>query len=541
MSSDDGPEPLRIAVVGGGLAGCACAWRLLSLSSYVREHLGRGVHVTVLERSPFIGGRCAQVNAQAAGLPEDLNVDWGPPMFHIVGSNDFFGFSPHNKRLIPLMNDLFRTGRIERWHGSFGQCSYSEPPRWGARVYSSNFRALDDSPPDLPLRRAIGLLETNPVVSLRKSGIRDQFIRERFTTTPMAALPELVLGRASELGVESSSVLETLCSTKVTDFKRTACGTWELHTEGGASVADNSYDWVVTTSAPFRAATGGGTLGSLAVASKDPTLSARVERIADSLTIESVYIAVVAWKLPDPQLSETGASGRATHPNAALDTALASLYDLTEVVGSDIGDIRGTDQLERPPAHGVPRPRERGPRHPPPPTGPLGSIRVQSRRPPYAIVVLTSTAEFAAQMGTPLTEDLDPAEQECVGLELYVAFENLLRDSFGRIAQRPLPPPEWGPVVHRWAAATTKIESATVAEVDGGQKIEGAVVFPEAGVAVAGDFLTPPASAASAEAAGCIENALGSGLEAAEAILRAALADVEPGDRQTQGNTGSKL
>jgi hypothetical protein len=40
--------------------------------------------------------------------------------------------------------------------------------------------------------------------------------------------------------------------------------------------------------------------------------------------------------------------------------------------------------------------------------------------------------------------------------------------------------------------------------------------------------MTPPASAASAESAGCIEHALGSGLEAAEAILRAALAGVEP-------------
>ena len=192
-SSSPEPEPLRVAVVGGGLTGCACAWRLLSLSSYVREHLGRAVHVTLLESSPTVGGRCTSASVHVADLPDDLVVDWGPPMFHIVGGNDFFGFTPHNRSMVPLMNDLFQSGRIERWEGSFGQCSYNEPPRWGARVYSSNFRALDGEPPDLPLRRAMGLLETNPVVSLRKSGIRDQFIRERFATRPMAALPQLVL------------------------------------------------------------------------------------------------------------------------------------------------------------------------------------------------------------------------------------------------------------------------------------------------------------------------------------------------------------
>jgi hypothetical protein len=143
-------------------------------------------------------------------------------------------------------------------------------------------------------------------------------------------------------------------------------------------------------------------------------------------------------------------------------------------------------------------------------------------------------------MGAPLTEELDPAEQEYVGGELYQAFESLLQDGFGLPSDQPLPPPDWGPIVHRWGAATTKIATdeqqqpigANATAAEGRQEEDsaaaGAAIWPAVGVAVAGDFLTPPASAASAEAAGCIENALGSGLEAAEAILRAVLADVEP-------------
>ena len=168
--------PLRVAVIGGGAAGCACAWRLLSLSSYVREHLGRSLSVTVFESDPEPGGRISTVRP-GPRLP-GLAVDSGAPMFHVVGGNDFFGFSPHNRSMIPLMNDLFQSRILERWEGSFGQCSYTNP-HWGALAYSSNFRALNDGDPDLELRRAMGLLEGNPIVSLRKSGIRDQFIRER--------------------------------------------------------------------------------------------------------------------------------------------------------------------------------------------------------------------------------------------------------------------------------------------------------------------------------------------------------------------------
>jgi len=185
-------------------------------------------------------------------------------------------------------------------------------------AYSSNFRALNDDNPDLELRRAMGLLEGNPVVSLRKSGIRDEFIRERYVVRPMAALPELILKRAAELGAESGSTLETLCGTKVTGFTRTEEAGWELRSEGGELV--ESYDWVVSTSAP--PASGGGALRQIAEASGDAALSARVETIADGLTIESAYVAMLAWEVP-PHPSESNPDP--PKADAALSAALRSL------------------------------------------------------------------------------------------------------------------------------------------------------------------------------------------------------------------------
>lgn len=263
----------------------------------------------------------------------------------------------------------------------------------------------------------------------------------------------------------------------------------------------------------------------IAAASNSASLSAAVESIADGLTIESVYVAMLAFELP-PNPSESNPDPPKGDP--ALLAALRALYDLTEVVGDE---PKEEPQAERSVSAslGLPRPQERGPRHPPPPEGPLASVRLQSRRPPYAIIVLTSTTDFAAQMGAPLTDELDPAEQEYVGEELYLAFERLLKDGFG--LAKTLPPVYWGPEVKRWAAATTIIDQAE----GEGQGEDGTACWPEVGVAIAGDHMTPPASAASAEAAGCIENALGSGLAAAEAILRAVLAGVEPEAEEGEG------
>jgi len=141
----------------------------------------------------------------------------------------------------------------------------------------------------------------------------------------------------------------------------------------------------------------------------------------------------------------------------------------------------------------------------------------QSLGPPYAVVVLQSTAEFADLMGPPLQDELDPAEQEYVAGELYPAFERLLKEGFGVAAA--LPAPSWGPAVHRWEAATTNIEQL--------ERPPSQQAFPEARVAFAGDWLSPEEG----ETYACVETALGSGLAAAEQILRAEAEEAEASGR----------
>ena len=153
------PEPLRVAVVGSGAAGCACAWGLLARNEIAEEMLGRTISVDVFDGSATPGGRVAR--NFVLELP-GLAVNTGASMFHVVGGRDFFGFSPHNPRLIPLLNALFRARAVEYWEGTFGQASYVQPI-WGAWGSSSNFRDLSGDEADLPLRRAMGLFEENPV------------------------------------------------------------------------------------------------------------------------------------------------------------------------------------------------------------------------------------------------------------------------------------------------------------------------------------------------------------------------------------------
>ena len=83
-------EPLRVAVVGSGAAGCACAWGLLARSEIAEEMLGRTISVDVFDGSAIPGGRVA-----ATTVPElpGLAVNTGASMFHVVGGRDFFGFS----------------------------------------------------------------------------------------------------------------------------------------------------------------------------------------------------------------------------------------------------------------------------------------------------------------------------------------------------------------------------------------------------------------------------------------------------------------
>ena len=63
------PEPLRVAVVGSGAAGCACGWGLLARNEIAEEMLGRSISVDVFDLSATPGGRVA-----ASPVPELPNA-----------------------------------------------------------------------------------------------------------------------------------------------------------------------------------------------------------------------------------------------------------------------------------------------------------------------------------------------------------------------------------------------------------------------------------------------------------------------------------
>ena len=90
VQMDDGaaPEPqppLRVAILGCGLAGCATAWGLLQLPR--QGGGGSTVHVTLFDGGAAPGGRCA--TRKPEGLP-GLAVNHGPqsvlrvPFYHIL-------------------------------------------------------------------------------------------------------------------------------------------------------------------------------------------------------------------------------------------------------------------------------------------------------------------------------------------------------------------------------------------------------------------------------------------------------------------------
>jgi hypothetical protein len=504
---------LRVAVVGCGAAGCSCAWGLLNYD----VGLGRPVRVTLFDGGRGPGGRAA--TRRPAEVP-GLAVDHGPPLFHVVGDRGFFGWAPHNSVLTPLLNGLFQAGALAPWAGTFGQVA-ADRPLWGAEGHSSSFRALGGAEPDRELRRAMGLLESNPVVSLRKSTLRDAFTRERFVARPdMASLGGAILREAEASG--GGGALVARYGTRVGGFARGAEGEWELRGPGDAPLG--VYDWVVVTSAPGQGR--GGAMRQVAETAGSAALLDRTEAVAASLNSESAHVAMLAW---------AAAEGDAA-PGGRLE-ALGRLFDITELVEAD----PDPDELDGPGGADPSRlESEAGPilgRLPKAPavratlrpaTGPLAAVVRQSLGPPHAVVVLQSTAEFSARHPAVLGSEGsaarngaaagDPAEEARVGAELYRAFEQLLQEALG--AEGPLPAPTWGPVVHRWAAAVTDIEPPPGPEP---------LVFAEVRVAIAGDFLAPPgAPRAGRDGEGpsyaCVENALASGLAAAGQLLAAAAA-----------------
>lgn len=93
---------MRVAVVGAGAAGSACAWRLLT-------HKGaEGMSVTMFEMGRGAGGRAG--TRHVPGVP-GLSVNHGAPLFHVPDSDE---------RTKPLVSALLESGYLAEWRGSYG-------------------------------------------------------------------------------------------------------------------------------------------------------------------------------------------------------------------------------------------------------------------------------------------------------------------------------------------------------------------------------------------------------------------------------------
>lgn len=91
---------MRIAVIGGGVAGCSCAWRL-ARSPHVAS-------VTLFEMGRKAGGRAG--TRQTRQIP-GLMVNHGAPLFH---------FSQPSSEVASLLTLLQTSGHLVPWEGTFG-------------------------------------------------------------------------------------------------------------------------------------------------------------------------------------------------------------------------------------------------------------------------------------------------------------------------------------------------------------------------------------------------------------------------------------
>jgi len=93
---------MKVAVVGAGAAGSACAWRLLTSKSV------RDLSVTVFEMGRGAGGRAGTRRVPA--FP-GLSINPGAPLFHVPASD------MSNQ---PLISALLSAGHLAEWRGTFG-------------------------------------------------------------------------------------------------------------------------------------------------------------------------------------------------------------------------------------------------------------------------------------------------------------------------------------------------------------------------------------------------------------------------------------
>ena len=80
----------RVAIIGGGIAGCAAAWHL-------KQTLGdAGVEIRIIEAGDYLGGRIKSVDSAmpAGGQPEDAEkIEMGANWIHGQKGNPLYEFA----------------------------------------------------------------------------------------------------------------------------------------------------------------------------------------------------------------------------------------------------------------------------------------------------------------------------------------------------------------------------------------------------------------------------------------------------------------
>ena len=549
--------PLRVAVVGDGVAACACAWGLVEEAKKERVV----VDVKLFGTSSAGGGLAATRHPGRHGV-EGLFVDYGPQVFHL---------SKENGKTRPLVEVLRKAGYLEEWTGTFGQTEASSP---GSLVHDAAKTGLSEQSPFLSLRKpnlgeAVTRYRGIPGMWSLCSGILKlasqnaklvaagedggsaaggggnslnmrQFNCQAFFSTRVAELMPAFFTPPREATATSTSSSGTSRTTATADAGR-ALGSWELF--DGAKKSLGTFDWVVITDQPrvgwwspknydFHN-TDGGPLRKAAMAARVPELSEAVNRIGARIMNVPTTVVMLAWDL------------REKNEDAELVLeALKSLpFDITEVEGHDV----------------------------------LLAVVRQSLGPNYAVAVLYSTAKYSdthkyvlgsdpskTGVGTNRRDLGDKTEEEEVAHEICQSFEDLVqktmvakkggggagRGTFSTSSSSEsarylvLPKPSWGPTVTRWFAGgmeeilpggkqeqegsvalfvprdaagrprhTTLVTSSSLSQTS--PFGSPALIFPEARVACAGSFMFP--------AQASVENAMRSGLDAAEQIVGRAM------------------
>ncbi|CAE8734135.1 unnamed protein product [Polarella glacialis] len=298
---------MRVAVVGAGVAGSACTWRLLA---------SKGCHVTLLEMGRGAGGRAGTRHVhEVPGLP-DLHVNHGAPLFHIPAAD---------QRTKPLISALLASGHVAEWHGTCG----------GINAVTGALSAGEGSRGELE--------------------VGDKLF-SRYTGTPgMSALA----GGCLELARRANpAALDVRFGIRVKEFRpKKVSGSivsWEIFDKDGRSHGE--FDWVVVSGAtPALARWRAGfkeeppvlEAAQVSGSARMQSLVAALDPPDKPLAYEQTHVALLAW---DVSRGDAARILRGQLP-----------FDITHV-SEDAA---------------------------------LAKVSLQSLGPPYAVVALHSTGDFA--------------------------------------------------------------------------------------------------------------------------------------------------